>query len=63
MDANDEDWLAERSERWVTGTPDEARDAVRRFAEAGCERLMLQDMLPWDLDMIDVMGEVLVGHV
>jgi hypothetical protein len=47
----------------VIGTPDQARDAVRRFAAAGCERLMLQDMLPWDLDMIDVMGEVLVGHV
>jgi hypothetical protein len=27
------------------------------------ERIMLQDFLPWDLDMIDVMGEVLVGRV
>jgi alkanesulfonate monooxygenase SsuD/methylene tetrahydromethanopterin reductase-like flavin-dependent oxidoreductase (luciferase family) len=56
-------WLDERLERWITGTPEEARDAVRRFAAAGVERIMLQDMLPWDLDMIDVMGEVLVGHV
>jgi hypothetical protein len=24
---------------------------------------MLQDFLPWDLDMIDVMGEALVGQV
>ena len=63
VEANDEEWLAERSARWVTGTPDEARESVRRFAAAGCERLMLQDLLPWDLDMIDVMGEVLVGHV
>ena len=36
---------------------------VRRFAEAGIERIMLQDFLPWDLDMIDLMGEVLVGQV
>ncbi|MEP6639445.1 MAG: LLM class flavin-dependent oxidoreductase [Chloroflexota bacterium] len=59
----DGDWLEERLERWVTGTPDAAREQVRRFAEAGVERIMLQDFLPWDLDMIDVMGEVLVGQV
>ena len=58
-----EAWLEDRLERWVTGTPDQAREIVARFAEAGAERLMLQDMLPWDLDMIDVMGEVLVGSV
>jgi alkanesulfonate monooxygenase SsuD/methylene tetrahydromethanopterin reductase-like flavin-dependent oxidoreductase (luciferase family) len=56
-------WLAERLERWVTGTPDQARETVRRFAAAGVERIMLQDFLPWDLDMIDVIGEVLVGQV
>ena len=36
---------------------------VRRFADAGVERIMLQDFLPWDLDHIDVMGELLVGQV
>jgi F420-dependent oxidoreductase-like protein len=60
---DDQAWLDERLERWITGTPDQAREAVRRFAEAGVERMMLQDFLPWDLDMIDVMGEVLVGRV
>ena len=60
---DDRAWLEERLERWITGTPDQARETVRRFAEAGVERIMLQDFLPWDLDMIDVMGEVLVGHV
>jgi F420-dependent oxidoreductase-like protein len=62
---SDEDgsWLEERLERWITGTPDQARAMVRRFADAGVERIMLQDLLPWDLDMIDVMGEVLVGQV
>ena len=60
---DDGSWLDERLGRWVAGTPDQARAMVRRFAEAGIERIMLQDFLPWDLDMIDVMGEVLVGQV
>ena len=42
--------------RWIIGTPDEARAMVRRFAEAGVERIMLQDFLPWDLEMIDLHG-------
>jgi F420-dependent oxidoreductase-like protein len=58
-----EAWLEERRTRWVFGTPDEARAAVQRFADAGVERIMLQDFLPRDLDMVDVMGEVLVGRV
>ena len=60
---DDRAWLEERLERWITGTPEDARAQVRRFAEAGVERIMLQDFLPWDLDMIDVMGEVLIGQV
>ena len=62
-DNDDGRWLEERLARWIVGTADEARAAVRRFADAGVERIMLQDFLPWDLDMIDVMGEVLVGGV
>jgi alkanesulfonate monooxygenase SsuD/methylene tetrahydromethanopterin reductase-like flavin-dependent oxidoreductase (luciferase family) len=58
-----EEWLEERRTRWVFGTPDEARAAVRRFADVGVERMMLQDFLPRDLDMVDVMGEELVGRV
>jgi alkanesulfonate monooxygenase SsuD/methylene tetrahydromethanopterin reductase-like flavin-dependent oxidoreductase (luciferase family) len=57
-----EAWLEERRQRWVHGTPDAARAQLHRFAEAGMERIMLQDFLPWDLDMIDVMGEELVGR-
>jgi alkanesulfonate monooxygenase SsuD/methylene tetrahydromethanopterin reductase-like flavin-dependent oxidoreductase (luciferase family) len=62
-DADDQAALDERLERWITGTPDQARETVRRYAAAGVERIMLQDLLPWDLDMIDVMGEALVGQV
>ena len=56
-DDADADWLAERELRWIVGTPDRARETVERFAAAGIERIMLQDFLPWDLDMVDVMGE------
>ena len=58
-----EAWLEERRTRWIFGTPDEARAAVRRYADVGVERIMLQDFLPWDLDMVDVMGEALIGQV
>jgi alkanesulfonate monooxygenase SsuD/methylene tetrahydromethanopterin reductase-like flavin-dependent oxidoreductase (luciferase family) len=57
------DWIASRRPRWIHGTPDEARAAVRRFAGAGVERIMLQDFLPHDLEMIDLAAEVLVGQV
>lgn len=58
-----DDWLAGRRKRWIVGTPDEARAMVRRYAEAGVERVMVQDFLPWDLDMIELMGRELIGKV
>jgi F420-dependent oxidoreductase-like protein len=54
-----EDWFHERRDRWVFGTPDEARAQVARYAAAGAERIMLQDFLPRDLEMIDLMAEAL----
>jgi len=54
-----EDWFQERRERWIFGTPDEARAQVKRFEEAGAERIMLQDFLPRDLEMVDLMAEAL----
>jgi alkanesulfonate monooxygenase SsuD/methylene tetrahydromethanopterin reductase-like flavin-dependent oxidoreductase (luciferase family) len=59
--AGGSEWYEGRKARWILGTPDEARAMVRRFADAGVERLMLQDFLPWDLEMIDLMGAELVG--
>ena len=41
-----------RRGRWSGGSP-----------TPGVERIMLQDFLPWDLDMVDLMGEALVGQV
>jgi alkanesulfonate monooxygenase SsuD/methylene tetrahydromethanopterin reductase-like flavin-dependent oxidoreductase (luciferase family) len=57
------DWLEARRSRWIMGTPDEARAMVGRFADAGIERIMLQDFLPRDLDHIDLMAEELIGKV
>jgi F420-dependent oxidoreductase-like protein len=57
-----EDWLEERRTRWLVGTPDEARATVERYAAVGAERMMLQDFLPRDLAMIDVLGEEIVAR-
>jgi F420-dependent oxidoreductase-like protein len=58
-----ESWIEERRPRWILGTPDRARATIARYAEAGCERLMLQDLIPWDLDMVDLLGREIVGRV
>ncbi len=62
-DAGGDEWIEERRDRWIHGTGESARDMIRRFAEVGVERLMLQDFIPWDLDHIDVMGEELIDRV
>lgn len=51
-------WLAERRERWIMGTPDEAWERVRSLEAAGAQRIMLQDFLPRDLDMVRLMGRI-----
>ena len=56
-----EAWFAPRRARWIHGTPDQARKALTRFTDAGVERIMLQDFLPRDLDMIDLAAESLFG--
>jgi F420-dependent oxidoreductase-like protein len=58
-DEESEAWFAARKPRWVYGLPDQARDVVRRFAAIGIERIMLQDFVARDLDMIDLAAEVL----
>ena len=51
-----ESWLAERRNRWIMGTPDEARERVAALEKAGVQRVMLQDFLPRDLEMIRLLG-------
>lgn len=54
-------WLAERRQRWIMGTPDEARERVRALERTGMQRVMLQDFLPRDLDHIRLMGATFTG--
>jgi alkanesulfonate monooxygenase SsuD/methylene tetrahydromethanopterin reductase-like flavin-dependent oxidoreductase (luciferase family) len=56
-------WLEQRRGRWILGTPDQARAMVTRFADAGIERIMLQDFLPRDLEMIEQLAAELIGKV
>jgi alkanesulfonate monooxygenase SsuD/methylene tetrahydromethanopterin reductase-like flavin-dependent oxidoreductase (luciferase family) len=56
-------WLDARRNRWLAGTPDDARAMVARYADAGIERIMLQDFLPRDGEMIDLMAAELIGRV
>ena len=56
-----EEWLAERRSRWIMGTPDEARARVKEFEAAGASRLMLQTLLPRDLEMVRLLGEIFLA--
>ncbi|HEY8771922.1 MAG TPA: hypothetical protein VIM66_01980, partial [Candidatus Limnocylindria bacterium] len=60
-DAGGDDWFDAREPRWVLGTPDQARAMVQRFADAGAERIMLQDFLPRDLEMVALLGRIAAG--
>ena len=56
-----DEWLAERRDRWIIGTPDQARERIEEFAAAGVQRLMLQDFLPRDLEMVALLGRIAAG--
>ena len=53
-----EEWLAGRSDRWIIGTLDQAQQRVEEFAAAGVQRIMLQDFLPRDLEMVALLGRI-----
>jgi F420-dependent oxidoreductase-like protein len=61
-DGGGEAWLEERRQRWIMGSPEAARATVARYADAGVERLMLQDFVPRDLEMIDLLGREIVAR-
>jgi alkanesulfonate monooxygenase SsuD/methylene tetrahydromethanopterin reductase-like flavin-dependent oxidoreductase (luciferase family) len=54
-------WLNARRNRWILGTPDQARSMVQRYADAGIERIMLQDFVPLDFEHIDLLAETLIA--
>jgi alkanesulfonate monooxygenase SsuD/methylene tetrahydromethanopterin reductase-like flavin-dependent oxidoreductase (luciferase family) len=54
-------WMEARRDRWVTGTLDAARARIAEFADAGADRIMLQDFIPRDLEHVALMGELIEG--
>ena len=56
-------WLDEHRPRWIVGMPDQARAMAARFAATGAERIMLQDMLPRDHAMIELIARELIGRI
>jgi F420-dependent oxidoreductase-like protein len=54
-------WVAARRDRYIIGTPDQVRQRVREFEEAGAQRVMLQDFIPRDLEHVKLMAEVFLG--
>ncbi len=54
-------WLAERRGRWIIGTPDEAHEHIEALGAAGAQRIMLQDFLPRDLEMVRLLGRIAAG--
>jgi alkanesulfonate monooxygenase SsuD/methylene tetrahydromethanopterin reductase-like flavin-dependent oxidoreductase (luciferase family) len=43
------------------GTPDEARGRIDDYAAAGVQRIMFQDFLPHDLEMVALLGRIAGG--
>jgi len=56
-------FLADHAERWITGSVDEVRERLASLASVGVSRVMLQHLAHHDLDMVDLIGEELVGAV
>ncbi|HSM33336.1 MAG TPA: TIGR03560 family F420-dependent LLM class oxidoreductase [Anaerolineae bacterium] len=52
-------WLEARRDRWVLGTPEQARSRIAEYADTGVDRLLLQVFLPRDLEHIAIMGEII----
>ncbi len=52
-------WLAERRRRFIIGTYEQALEQIAAYEAAGVQRLMLQDLLPYDLDQVRELGMML----
>ena len=54
-------WLAERRRALDHGNPRPGLERIRAFETAGVQRIMLQDFLPLDLEMVALMGRLVRG--
>jgi alkanesulfonate monooxygenase SsuD/methylene tetrahydromethanopterin reductase-like flavin-dependent oxidoreductase (luciferase family) len=59
-DADPDEFLASLQDSWVAGTVDQAVEGLRTFHAAGVDRVLLQDLLFEDLDMIDLIGREVI---
>jgi len=57
-DADLDEWLQARSETWVVGTVEQAAERLAAMEEAGVQRVMLQNLLHDDVDMVALMGRL-----
>jgi F420-dependent oxidoreductase-like protein len=60
-DEDAEAWLNERTGRWIIGTPEAAHERIAALEAAGAQRIMLQDFLPRDLEMVALLGRIAAG--
>jgi F420-dependent oxidoreductase-like protein len=51
-------WLDGLRGEWILGTVDEAASRLAEYAEAGLERVMLQNQLHDDVEMVALMGQL-----
>jgi F420-dependent oxidoreductase-like protein len=57
----DEQGIAELPGSWITGTLDEVRERLHAIAEAGVSRVMLQNLLHDDLDVVALIADLRGG--
>ena len=55
--------LEQNRDTWVCGTVDQAVTRLRDLADAGVERMMLQHLLPDDLEMVALIGREIAPRV
>jgi alkanesulfonate monooxygenase SsuD/methylene tetrahydromethanopterin reductase-like flavin-dependent oxidoreductase (luciferase family) len=52
-----DEYVADLSQAWVVGTPEQARQRLNDLADSGVQRVLLQHQLPDDLAMLDVVAQ------
>jgi F420-dependent oxidoreductase-like protein len=55
-----ESFLANAGAEWIAGTIEQALEKLRALAESGVERVMLQHLAHWDLEMVALIGREIV---
>ena len=62
-DSDADAWVASRRRRYLIGTPDEVIERIHDYEAAGVERIMLQDWLPTDLEMLSLVAREVLPRI